>query len=32
MIKIQNKKELQQNAINHSADIDRKDFLKIYRN
>ena len=30
--KIHNKRELQQIAINHSADIDYKDFLKIYRN
>ena len=27
-----NKRELQQIAINHSADIDYKNFLKIYRN
>ena len=26
------KRELQQISINHSADIDYKDFLKIYRN
>ena len=32
MMKIHNKRELQQIAINHSADIDCKDFLKIYRN
>ena len=32
IIKIHNKRELQQIAINHSADIDYKDFLKIYRN
>ena len=31
MIKIHNKRELQQVAIDHSADIDYKDFLKIYR-
>ena len=31
-MKIDNKRELQQIAINHSADIDYKDFLKIYRN
>ena len=31
IVKIHNKKELQQIAINHSADIDYKDFLKIYR-
>ena len=30
--KIHNKRELQQIAINHSADIDYKDFLNIYRN
>ena len=30
--KIHNKIELQQIAINHSADIDYRDFLKIYRN
>ena len=30
--KIHNKRELQQTDINHSADIDYKDFLKIYRN
>ena len=32
IIKIYNRKELQQIAIDHSADIDYKDFLKIYRN
>ena len=32
IIKTHNKRELQQIAINHSADIDYKDFLKIYRN
>ena len=32
LMKIHNKRELQQIAINHSADIDYKDFLKIYRN
>ena len=31
-MKIHNRRELQQIAINHSADIDFKDFLKIYRN
>ena len=31
-MKIHNKRELQQIAINHSADIDYKDFLKIFRN
>ena len=30
IIKINNKKELQNNAINHSADIDYHDFKKIY--
>ena len=29
--KINNKKELQSIAINHSADIDYKDFMNIYR-
>ena len=28
---IHNKRELQQIAINHSADIDYKDFMNIYR-
>ena len=32
IMKIHNKRELQQITINHSADIDYKDFLKIYRN
>ena len=32
IMKIHNKRELQQIAINHTADIDYKDFLKIYRN
>ena len=32
IMKIHNKGETQQIAINHSADIDYKDFLKIYRN
>ena len=32
IIKIHSKRELKQIAINHSADIDNKDFLKIYRN
>ena len=32
IMKILNRRELQQIAINHSADIDYKDFLKIYRN
>ena len=31
IMKISNKKELQNIAINHSADIDYKDFVKIYR-
>ena len=31
ILKINNKKELQNIAINHSADIDYKDFLEIYR-
>ena len=31
IIKINNKRELQNIAINHSADIDCKDFMKIYR-
>ena len=30
-MKINNTKELQNIAINHSADIDYKDFVKIYR-
>ena len=30
-MKIYNKRELQQIATNHSADIDYKDFMKIYR-
>ena len=30
-MKINNKKELENIAINHSADIDYKDFTKIYR-
>ena len=30
-MKINNKRELQNIAINHSADIDYKDFVKIYR-
>ena len=32
IMKIHNEKELQQIAINHSADIAYKDFMKIYRN
>ena len=31
IMEINNGKELQNNAINHSADIDYKDFMKIYR-
>ena len=31
-MKIHNKRELQQITINHSADIDYKDILKIYSN
>ena len=31
IMKINNKTELQNIAINHSADIDYKDFMKIYR-
>ena len=31
IMKIHDKKELQNFAINHSADIDYKDFMKIYR-
>ena len=31
-MKIHNKRELQQIDFNHFADIDYKDFLKIYRN
>ena len=31
IMKIHNKRELQNIAINHSADIDYKDFMKIYR-
>ena len=30
-MKIPSKKELQQIAINHSSDIDFKDFIKIYK-
>ena len=32
IVKIHYKRELENIAINHSADIDYKDFLKIYRN
>ena len=31
IMKILNKRELQQIAINHSSDINTKDFIKIYR-
>ena len=31
LMKINNKRELQNIAINHSTDIDYQDFLKIYR-
>ena len=31
ILKINNRKELQNIAINHSTDIDYKDFMKIYR-
>ena len=30
-MKINNKRELQNITMNHSADIDYKDFIKIYR-
>ena len=30
-MKIPNKRELQQNALNHSSDIDFIDFLKIHK-
>ena len=32
IMKIHNRRELQNIAIDHSADIEYKDFLKIYRN
>ena len=32
IMKIPNKRELQQTALNHSSDIDFKDFIKIYKN
>ena len=32
IFKLNNKRELQNIAINHSSDIDYKDFIKIYRN
>ena len=31
IMKILNKRELQQIALNHSSDIDYKDFIKIYK-
>ena len=31
IMKILNKTELQQTALNHSSDIDFKDFMKIYK-
>ena len=31
IMKINNKRELQNIAINHSADIDYKDFIKVHR-
>ena len=31
VMKISNKRELQQIALNHSSDIDFKDFIKIYK-
>ena len=31
IMKINNKRELQNTAVNHSADIDYQDFMKIYR-
>ena len=31
IMKIPNKRELQQMALNHSSDIDSKDFMKIYK-
>ena len=30
-MKIPNKRELQQIALNHSSDIDFKDFMKVYK-
>ena len=32
IMKIHNKRELQQISVNHSADIEYRDFLRIYRN
>ena len=31
IMKIPNKRDLQQTALNHSSDIDFKDFMKIYK-
>ena len=31
-MKVPNKRRLQQIALNHSSDIDFKDFIKIYKN
>ena len=31
-MKLPNKRELQQIALNHSSDIDFKDLMKIYKN
>ena len=31
MMKIPNKRELQQITLNHSSDIDFKDFIKVYK-
>ena len=31
-MKIPNKEELQQISLNHSSDINSKDFIKIYKN
>ena len=31
LFKLHNKRELQNSTINHSSDIDYKDFIKIYR-
>ena len=32
IMKIPNKRELQQSALNHSSDVEVKDFIKIYKN
>ena len=32
IFKLSNKRELQNIAINHSSDIDYKDFVKVYKN